>query len=134
MNTGTQTTRSVCKGGDPDGNLLVQKQFSNQSTGGGIRHLTYAAAGRYACVARVFLPIHQNAAARPPCCLVKTHQYHAGHERNLCARADVSAPGFYVKQRIVAPHRKTYSPSQNEQEAQREGENTRMSVPAFASF
>ncbi|WP_157137836.1 hypothetical protein [Herbaspirillum lusitanum] len=41
---------------------------------------------------------------------------------------------FYVKQRIVAPHRKTYSPSQNEQEAQREGENTRMSVPAFASF
>ena len=44
------------------------------------------------------------------------------------------ASGFYVKQRIVAPHRKTYSPSQNEQEAQREGENTRMSVPAFASF
>jgi hypothetical protein len=44
------------------------------------------------------------------------------------------AVGFYVKQRIVAPHRKTYSPSQNEQEAQREGENTRMSVPAFASF
>jgi hypothetical protein len=90
---------------------------------------------------RVSLPIHQNTAETQQ----KRHLNISIKRTNTMPRMSEScaagrrglrppAPGFYVKQRIVAPHRKTYSPSQNEQEAQREGENTRMSVPAFASF
>jgi hypothetical protein len=44
----------------------------------------------------------------------------------FCARKMPAYADFYVKQRIVAPHRKTYSPSQNEQKEAPAGRKNRM--------